>query len=172
MFVKNFYRIMARNYFAYNNQNAINIQVADGGSMSPMNIVCDTFSYNSAKYPYLGTVVKSYSGGGGILFGNGNTPVTVDDYKLSGDVISTITATVAVTWDYTDDGCSGTAVCTLTNTGSSAITIAEVGLFAGFTSNNNMNVLIERTLLDEPITIPAGGIGKVTYTITFAYPTE
>ena len=171
MFVKNFYKLMARNYFFYSNTSVVKVPIADGGQSDIIQLCYNTFSNNATKYPYMGTIVKSYYGGGGVMFGDGTTPVTLDDYKLSGNIITTISSSVSLSWDSDDEGCSGTALYTLTNSGDSAITISEVGLFSGVFSNNNMNYMLERTVLDEPVTIEAGAIGQVTYTIRLNYPT-
>ena len=72
-----------------------------------------------------------------------------------------------------ESGLTITALYTITNTGSSAFTIGELGLIAATYTNvsTNSKCLVERTVLDTPVTIPAGGIGQVEYTITFNYPT-
>lgn len=55
----------------------------------------------------------------------------------------------------------------LVNSSSSDVIVSEVGLIASMGSYNNKDYkcLLEHTLLDEPITIPAGEVGKVIYTI-------
>lgn len=107
---------------------------------------------------------------GGVFFGDGDTPPTPDDYALSGNVITTATATAVVTKTVDANGVTITGTYTITNTGTENITIAEVGLFEGF-SNSMCDYMMERTVLDSPITIPAGGVGQVTYTIRMDYPT-
>lgn len=58
------------------------------------------------------------------------------------------------------------------NTSSADVTIREIGYYACYDGNTkNSRVLLDRTLLDTPVTIPAGSIGQVVYTITFNYPT-
>lgn len=109
--------------------------------------------------------------GNGLVFGDGTTSPTLDDYQLSGTTHSSIglSTSVGVTYD-----CAGnvkkTAVCTITNNGTEEITISEMGYVGyikqGTTSAYN-HYLLDRTLLDSPITIPAGGVGQITYTIEF-----
>lgn len=103
----------------------------------------------------------------------------MDDYKLSGNLITAITTTTTVSWD--EDDITGTgslkAEYTITNTGSSAITIREIGLIAAAGANNSYDTnkcLLERTVLDEPLTIPKGGTGRVTYVVecTIPYDTD
>lgn len=111
----------------------------------------------------------------GIVFGTGNTPVTIDDYKLSGEQITGIAATCAVEVASDDDGITATSVCSITNNNSEAITVSECGLMtkshSGSSNYEDHFVLVERTVLDTPVTIPAGGVGQVTYTIRMNYPT-
>lgn len=112
----------------------------------------------------------------GVCFGDGTTPVTKNDYKLSGNIITTISTSVNKTFTSDDDNGGGTlsAVYTITNTGNNAITISEIGLFNYWYHTNYSNYstfLLERTLLDRPITIEAGGVGQVTYSISTKYPT-
>lgn len=111
---------------------------------------------------------------GGVVFGDGNTPVTVDDYTLSGNVITGLSASAGVSIENTEEYTEYTAVYTIPNTGSEDITIKEIGLFFSTQQSSALatKILIERTVLDEPLTIPAGGVGQITYTIKLAYPTE
>lgn len=99
------------------------------------------------------------------VFGNGSTPPTEDDIWLSGDRITNIGVSSVVSSTINDDGsvCK-TAVFTISNKSTTDdITISEVGTCDYITSY----VLLDRTLLDEPVTIPAGGVGQITYTINF-----
>lgn len=115
----------------------------------------------------LKTGIATGSGFYGVLFGTGDTTPTLDDYTLSGDVISTIT----IVTSQTSIGANGDSEYaelatryTLTNTGTQAITVREVALAY-------YGCMLERTVLDTPITIEPDGIGQVTYTIRMNYPT-
>lgn len=103
----------------------------------------------------------------GVVFGTGNTPPTVNDYKISGTEFTAFTANSSVSNQFTTNGLVTTATFTLTNTGTSEVTIKEVALYGGSykSSTSYTKFLIDRTLLDSPVTIPAGGIGQVIYTI-------
>lgn len=108
-----------------------------------------------------------------VRFGDGDTPPTRDDYKLSGNVITGFTSTYAKTVSKQDEnGFTVTALHTITNNNSNEITIREVGKFSRtqYASGSYTQYLLDRTVLDTPVTIPAGGIGQVEYTITFNYP--
>lgn len=116
------------------------------------------------------TAFQSYNYDG-VVFGNGTTEPSVDDYWLSGDMITTMTYNVAEGYDVNEDG-SVVKKCTytITNSGSEPITISEVGYLAEYSpkdSASETSVLLDHTLLEEPITIPAGGVGQVTYAVTF-----
>lgn len=116
------------------------------------------------------------SGFTGVAFGDGTTEPTEDDTWLSGNQHTSITSsntTVEVTESEEGDERCVTAVYTINNNTGADITIGEVGLFSYCTIlgpsgsyNAYISVLIERSLLENPITIPAGGVGKVTYTIS------
>lgn len=109
-----------------------------------------------------------------VRIGTGTTPPTPDDYNLSGTQITKISST------YTDQGttvengvATKTVIYTVTNTDTTDITIGEIALFSGmkYSSSSTAAFMFDRTVLDTPVTIPAGGIGQVTYTIRFNYPT-
>lgn len=107
----------------------------------------------------------------GIIIGTGNTPPTLDDYWLDGDMITSFASSVVTTFESDDNSSAVTALCTITNSGSKAFTIREVGLYGkprGSVSSEP--VLVERTVLDVPLTIEPGSVGQLTYTIKLNYP--
>jgi hypothetical protein len=117
------------------------------------------------------------SGNAGVVFGTGTTPPTLDDYCLSGDLVSNYVASVSISSTPDEDGVSLTALYTITNNGDSAFTIAEIGLVCnihssyGSYANAMYKALLERTVLTEPVTIQAGGVGLVRYNIRVNLPT-
>ena len=135
------------------------------------------FGDNNSSTPYLGNVLTTLpqSNNAGVIFGNGDTLPTLEDYKLSGDIVSGFTYSAAISKASTDNGISITARYTITNTSSSEIVIKEIGVVNKLMSSNYSGLqyigLLERTVLDTPVTIPAGGVGQVVYTITFNLPT-
>lgn len=138
---------------------------ATGSSAYPN--VADTINFRK-----MSTVVTSINSVG-VMFGDGTTEVSKDDYQLSGNIISTISAAAADQSTHNDGQAIKSTVYTITNTGSTPITISEIGYFGhvGYGNDNYICTLVERTLLEAPLTIPAGGIGQVTYTIRMNYPT-
>lgn len=123
---------------------------------------------------------SSFSPVYGVLFGNGTEPESVDNYTMSGELFTTYTYSSTVDVDWEDGGVATTVVYTLTNTGAEDFTVSEIGLvgYASIAHANNSsdkhynNILLERTLLDTPITIPGNnGVGQITYTLRYDYPT-
>ena len=110
----------------------------------------------------------------GVRIGNGVTPPTVDDYNLESMITSGFTCTnpSAPAISLENDGVSISATYGITNTGTTAMTISEIGLFGKITNSNITVFLLERTVLESPITINPGETKQVTYTIRFNYPTE
>lgn len=134
------------------------------------------YSSNSYGVPSMYNVRTSLGTYGGVIFGDGNAPPTLDDYNLSGNLITSVNATASV--KHVNNNALGAkeirAEYTLTNTGTSSITIREIGLIAAAGGNNsqsNMKCLLERTVLDEPVTIPRGGSAVIAYTIRMYDPT-
>ena len=133
-------------------------------------------SHGEANMSKVSTNINS-SNSTGAVFGDGNTHPTAEDYKLSGNYITSgFEYTAVLSYNFTDADASITATYTITNTSEAPISIKEVGLIAALNQISNANniknnALIDRTVLDTPVTLPAGGVGQVVYTITFNYPT-
>ena len=163
MILKNYYSVLGTAFFG----KKITIKKLSGDNVTLY------YSDVSNCAPLLGFFQNSVEIAGtyssGVMFGTNSTPPTFEDYTINNTGV-TVTGTIAKTVNINDNG-SVTAVlnCTLTNTGETEITISEVGLKASFT--NTGSVLFDRTVLDTPVTIPAGGVGQVEYTITFNLPT-
>ena len=108
-----------------------------------------------------------------VIFGDGSTPATANDYKFAGSIISNLNVLVSPL-DLTaqNDVITQKRIFTITNNNANAITISEVGITCNiFQYTQDARFIVERTVLDAPVTIPAGGIGQVEYTITCNYPT-
>lgn len=175
MFLKNYYKFIGLSLIANPTKNMMAVNT-DGVSNKTMR--SDTYNTSDLAYAmsgkYLSTVASFTSSYGikqnGIHLGTGTTPPTMDDYNLSGERISAsnITAIATAKTNAEDTGCSNEISITITNNSSEDITIGEIGYVV---YNNSNYYLVERTVLDEPVTIPVDGIGKVTYTISLEYPT-
>ena len=109
---------------------------------------------------------------GGVYLGTGTTPPTFEDIAMSGDLITTYNYSTVVTKTFNaNGGVKFACEYTVTNTGSSAFTVGEIGLFANLRDTSNsggFKALLERTVLDTPITIEAGGVGKIHYTVEYS----
>lgn len=125
-----------------------------------------------------GTSWNSYNGGSGVCFGSGTTPATKDDYILESILDSQslgVTLPSAVTYNQTDEYDEYTA--TYGVMAKTDVTIGEMGLvwqiYYQYGSTNNFYhfALMDRTVLDEPISIPAGESKQIVYTIRFPHPT-
>jgi hypothetical protein len=105
----------------------------------------------------------------GVVFGDGNAPVTINDYALSGNHFTTYNCTYKQ--EFNDDYDTLTTTYTITNTGNSEFTIREVGVI---TTHNEYSggdgALVVREILDSPVTIPSGDVGQVTLTLKVNIP--
>ena len=120
-------------------------------------------------------VIKAKSAG--FCFGTGSTAPTENDYILESQLTTGFTAVLTNTARGVDSNDKPYAeyTFTVTNTGSSTITISEIGIITnnaacctsstGTTASNNA-VLIDRTLLDSAVTIAAGNSAAIKYRLT------
>lgn len=109
----------------------------------------------------------------GINFGTGRTAPKVTDFRLEEPIDSGLTVTTpsAVSYNRTDE--YEEYVATYGVTANETVTISEIGLGAHVQISiaPYKNALMDRTVLETPITIPAGETKQITYTIRFNYPT-
>lgn len=111
----------------------------------------------------------------GIYFGSGSTPAAKSDYTLVNPITSGLTITNPSSLVYQEDGegqHSYSASFILANTSDAEINIYEIGLFgqtAAYSSGARYYypILMERTVLTEPINIQPGESKLVTYKVTF-----
>lgn len=179
MFLRNWYKALTAEMSNSQSVTGINTSgtanyftpySSTGGVANNTRLVMAGGTPSSNDYtPHMQNVRTSYYQGG-VVFGTGDTAPTFDDYKLSGSIVTAINAGASVETTFDDDGCTFVGTYNISNTGSEEITIKEVGLILR-SAYNNSAILVERTVLDTPLTIPAGGIGQVVYTIRMDYPT-
>lgn len=109
-----------------------------------------------------------------ICLGNGNTAVTYDDYKLSGDVITNKLVRVSrtLTYDAENHKWKITLICTYTNSGDTNITISEWGIYSAnqhnyytYSNNSSYYILMFREVLDEPIVIEPSTSATIEFSI-------
>lgn len=178
MFTRNYYGILAGKF-----SGIAGIPMKTTSGISCYSTAFDTYFdafYDAVKNP----AFQTNGSGKVVLFGTGTTAPTMDDYKLESPISSGLTASfIASATTIADGVCTRKYIYTLTNGTTNDITISEIGAFSyahyattaangDTTSNSGSTFMLDHTLLDEPVTIPAGGVGQVTYTITMDYPTE
>lgn len=107
---------------------------------------------------------------GYIVLGNGTTKPTPEDFRLESQITTNLSCdSVSVSRNTTVK----TYTATFSNSGTSDITVTEVGYVSRiiymYSNWNNIydNFLMDRTVLDTPITIPAGESRTVTYELSF-----
>lgn len=106
----------------------------------------------------------------GIVLGTGTAEPTLEDYYLSGDMVTGVTAAISVSFEDVGGAILKSAVLRVTNGGAEPITIGEVAYFHYMGQGSDPVVMLDRTVLEVPITIAPAGIGQVTYTIRMNYP--
>lgn len=135
---------------------------------------------NSVFYHARSVVTSTpiYTNTSGILFGTGDTPPTLDDYKLAGNIVTGITAQVSTSYEIEDEGNGVSAVVGLityliTNNNSTEITIKELCVlgYCDTGSNSQTGACFDRTVLDTPLTIQPGSIGQLQYRVRAKIPT-
>ena len=112
----------------------------------------------------------------GVSFGTGTTPATVSDYFLESILTDTqisVSTPSEVNFSRYDTYEEYTVTFGITNRTAEAISISEVGLTANpyrpSSGSNYVFAMVDRTVLDTPVTIPAGQSKQITYTIRFNY---
>lgn len=142
---------------------------------------------NSDTEQYYGSYVRSHSlstlvstigntGASGIALGSGTTPATEDDYTMESLISSGIScafASKAFAYDSENDVPYTYINITVTNTGSEPVTISELGIFVAVrasstkgdsvSTSNDWTVMIDHTILENPVTIAANEAGIIQY---------
>lgn len=108
------------------------------------------------------------NGLGYIILGNGTTEPTPENYCLESQITENLSCdSVSVSRNTT----TKTYTATFSNSGTSDIMVTEIGYVSrmGYGTNNIVydNFLMDRTVLETPITIPAGESRTVTYELSF-----
>ena len=164
MLTKNFYSYMKAAFSAPSTETAF---VKDDGTTKNLR-------YSGSYAPF--AVMNKWSvnnSGFGVSFGVGTTPATLEDYNLESSLNNTqISVSYPNSVSYSRDNTFDMYSVSfgITNITSDAITISEVGLLVSVTKGSTTyRVLVDRTLLDTPVTIPANETKHIAYTIRFNY---
>jgi len=131
--------------------------------------------YSNNSFPQSISVSVIFSANtNGIQIGTGNTAATEDDYKLETQITNGMSASSpALTCDVDSSGNPYIEyLFTLTNTTSSDITVREIGYVQQFRladtqggsfSSTSRYLLLDRTVLDTPVTVPANDSAAIKY---------
>lgn len=126
-------------------------------------------------WPYDGQFSTfTLSNSSGIMVGSGVTPPTENDYMLETQITSGLSGSITYTrtYDAETEKSQLRILLALVNTSNAPITVGEIGYVGSVrggnkdsVSNNNYNILFDRTVFDSPITIPAEAAATITYTL-------
>lgn len=139
-------------------------------------------TYSNITNSYISSAISTSSEG--IALGSGDTPATENDYTLASQITSGLSVTVnpgsygAFSTSYDSDNDEVSLYCdvTINNTGSSAITINEIGRFQRFycsdtkgdpVSSTTKSTMLDRTVLETPLVIQAGESAVLRYEYIF-----
>ena len=134
----------------------------------------------TATFSVAGSPMNNYPG---IYFGTGSTPAKKTDYTLESPITTGLTITNASALSWQNDGNGKYTVTSdfiVRNTTGAEINISEIGAFgpiylnANYFNNGSSStwaiVLMERTVLSEPVTIQPNESKLVQYKVTFNQP--
>lgn len=163
MFTKNFINMLVHQQFF----GTGSVSVDGVNFKSPLSSTsCSTTwsNYYSIYEKIMTKLCTSMEGGKyGVAFGSDGTAETEDDYKFANGCFSDITMTISNSSGTKDEnGGLATKEYVIVNNSSEEITIREVGLWW-------YSLLLERTVLDNPVTIAAGGVGVIKYSLRYNY---
>lgn len=117
----------------------------------------------------LNGVSATTTGSYGVQFGSGTTPAKATDYRLESPVTLSFSNPSKVLTNTTPEGIERTVTFGVSAT--EDVTISEVGCFiavtarVGGSSAGGNPILVDRTVLETPITIKAGQSKQISYTI-------
>ncbi len=140
--------------------------ISISGSNCPIGAGALRYVWNTTVNALSTLATTSTNGLGYIVLGNGTTEPTPEDYRLESQITTNLSCdSVSVSRNTTVK----TYTATFSNSGTSDITVTEVGYVSRiiYKYSNYDDFLMDRTVLDTPITIPAGESRTVTYELSF-----
>lgn len=170
MLTKNFHSCVAAKFYRKNIRNglvAVDGTVCDVGYHQSAHNYEKLFDYIYFLYP---------NAGYGVRIGKGTTPATPNDHNLESMITSGFSTSNQsnASLSVDENGVSMFATYAITNTSAEPLVISEIGMFAEVMKTNTnatITVMLERTVLETPITISPGEAKSLTYTIRMNYPT-
>ena len=178
--------MITKNFIQYNNlllQRLLNIPGAGVKALLPVtntqNQACFLANGSASTSSYYNLVLNSTNSG--VSVGSGTTPPTINDYNLESTITSGLSAATPVVSTQLDENGNPYVklVYTINNISQNSITISEIGakiqIFAattqGASATSSLIFLLDRTLLDSPVTIPAGEYAVIEYVLKTVIPT-
>lgn len=148
------------------------------------NTIYTSYYYMSAASK--GLITSFTESGGtastGFAVGSGNTPATDEDYNvetLITDLTLSTTPVVQSSYDTTTGKYSVYVELSLSNATANDIIVKEIARFAAVYATNELggtlsasnpakrSVMVDRTVLNTPVTIPAGQSGLIRYAFVY-----
>ena len=183
MLTKNFYDMM-RGFMLYSN---VNVKDVAGTDVSVYYCLLGGNSYSSPSYGYgirygmrsgrTGAPKSSLGSGYGVYFGTGTTPAALTDITMEAPISNiSVTSPSDIVWGVYDSYYELSSTFGVQNTSSTgSYAISEIGLFVQHQSSSNSTsaktIMIEHTILSNPITLAPLEAKQITYTVRFKYPT-
>ena len=167
MLTKNYYTI-ARYFYTGNTFNNYYVYDVNNTQRSPSR----DYAYLGAFYYMDNIAVGDISASTyGIRMGSGTRAPKMTDINLESPIVSGLSIINRPVRDRVvySDRVEYPVSFTVRNTTSEDITVSELGMFASVGSSY-CGILVDRTVLDEPVVIPAGERRMITYTIVFNDP--
>lgn len=136
-------------------------------------------NFNGFPYGPTKTVQINSLNNAGIYVGTGQTPATEEDYSLENKIASGLTPGTVTTRGGVDENGNPYIEYTfmLSNTTANDIIIKEIGYYQNVSlastiggSMSSEKILIDRTVLPTPVTVPANGEAVLRYTLKTVFP--
>lgn len=191
MFLQNYYNLMQRIYMRFAlktgqstnttitlpNGDSYNYSVTYSSSSGVPDFIVNPILINYGKITTVSaenqltvlsnnnvsSTTNSYANNLFLVFGSGTTPVTINDYNLEKPISNLEFIDISNT--YTED--SFTITITGHNLNAEEITVSEMCFFGCITVKGYTNRVsaLYREVFDSPITVPADGYFKFSYTV-------
>lgn len=136
-----------------------------GGLSNDCNICTSGTNYDSTNIPTGNFTFMGCE----IYLGTGNVTPTIDDYKLSGELV---TGLISQGQETTANNNSITFSAIATNNTESPVTIKEIGLGGYVSGTANCVCLLTRDVLATPVTLNTGDSKTFSITIDFRSLTD
>lgn len=164
--------MLTNNYYAILINSQINPLSSENTVSLPLiSITGSTFSPSVHNWGYLDFGDVPTGNSSNIIFGDGIIQPTRGDTKLSGKEIEELEIEVqSGSYKNFEDKVIATKQLFIKNSGIDSVTVGEVGWTANIQEKGSSlkhTVLLDRTILETPITIPAGKQAQINYTISW-----